>query len=63
VLTGVLASIPVAFPPPSPLRCPGRTRTSRLGRAADALSAVDEAANIDVLCADKTGTLTLNALT
>ena len=27
------------------------------------LSAVDEAASVDVLCADKTGTLTLNALT
>src|SRR6202167_4721943 len=27
------------------------------------LSAVDEAASIDVLCADKTGTLTQNALT
>jgi len=27
------------------------------------LSAVDEAASIDVLCVDKTGTLTLNALT
>src|SRR6202020_2789008 len=27
------------------------------------LSAVDEAASMDILCADKTGTLTLNALT
>ena len=35
----------------------GKTR-----RVADRLSAVDEAASVDVLCADKTGTLTLNAL-
>jgi H+-transporting ATPase len=64
VLTAVLASIPVALPATF-------TLASALGARALAkrdvlptrLSAVDEAASMDVLCSDKTGTLTQNALT
>jgi H+-transporting ATPase len=62
-LTAVLAAIPVALPATF-------TLASALGAHALAarnvlptrLSAIDEAATIDVLCADKTGTLTENAL-
>jgi H+-transporting ATPase len=62
-LTAVLASIPVALPATF-------TLASALGARALAkrdvlptrLSAVDEAATMDVLCADKTGTLTRNEL-
>ena len=62
-LTAILASIPVALPATF-------TLASALGARALAkrdvlptrLSAVDEAATMDVLCADKTGTLTRNEL-
>jgi H+-transporting ATPase len=40
----------------------GARSLAKLGVLPTRLSAVDEAASIDVLCSDKTGTLTLNAL-
>ena len=63
VLTGVLASIPVALPATFNLASAlGAQALAKLGVLATRLSAVDEAATMDVLCADKTGTLTRNAL-
>jgi H+-transporting ATPase len=64
VLTAVLASIPVALPATFTLAAAlGARALARLGVLPTRLSAVDEAATLDVLCSDKTGTLTLNALT
>ncbi len=64
VLTAVLASIPVALPATFTLAAAlGARALAKLGVLPTRLSAVDEAASIDVLCADKTGTLTQNALT
>jgi H+-transporting ATPase len=64
VLTAVLASIPVALPATFTLAAAlGARALAKLGVLPTRLSAVDEAASMDVLCADKTGTLTLNALT
>jgi H+-transporting ATPase len=64
VLTGILASIPVALPATFTLAAAlGARALAKLDVLPTRLSAVDEAASIDVLCADKTGTLTLNALT
>jgi H+-transporting ATPase len=64
VLTAILASIPVALPATFTVAAAlGARALARVGVLPTRLSAVDEAANIDVLCADKTGTLTLNALT
>ncbi len=64
VLTAILASIPVALPATFTVAAAlGARALARLGVLPTRLSAVDEAASIDVLCADKTGTLTLNALT
>jgi H+-transporting ATPase len=64
VLTAVLASIPVALPATFTLASAlGARALARLGVLPTRLSAVDEAATMDVLCADKTGTLTQNALT
>jgi len=64
VLTAVLASIPVALPATFTLAgALGARALARLGVLPTRLSAVDEAASMDVLCADKTGTLTRNALT
>src|ERR1700733_2845783 len=64
VLTGVLASIPVALPATFTLAAAiGARALAKLNVLPTRLSAVDEAASIDVLCADKTGTLTQNALT
>ena len=63
VLTGVLASIPVALPATFTLAAAIGARTlAKLGVLPTRLSAVDEAASIDVLCSDKTGTLTRNEL-
>jgi H+-transporting ATPase len=62
VLTAVLASIPVRCRPPSPGERAGRACLASQGVLPTRLSAVDEAASIDVLCADKTGTLTRNEL-
>ena len=64
VLTAILASIPVALPATFTVAAAlGARALAHLGVLPTRLSAVDEAATIDVLCADKTGTLTLNELT
>jgi H+-transporting ATPase len=64
VLTAILASIPVALPATFTLASAlGARVLARQGVLPTRLSAVDEAASIDVLCADKTGTLTRNQLT
>jgi len=64
VLTAVLASIPVALPATFTLASAiGARALAKLNVLPTRLSAVDEAASMDVLCADKTGTLTRNALT
>jgi H+-transporting ATPase len=63
VLTAVLASIPVALPATFTLAAAlGAKALARLGVLPTRLSAVDEAATLDVLCSDKTGTLTRNEL-
>jgi H+-transporting ATPase len=63
VLTAVLASIPVALPATFTLAAAiGARALAHLGVLPTRLSAVDEAASIEVLCADKTGTLTENEL-
>jgi H+-transporting ATPase len=62
-LTAVLASIPVALPATFTLAAAlGARALAKVGVLPTRLSAVDEAASMDVLCADKTGTLTLNQL-
>jgi H+-transporting ATPase len=64
VLTGVLASIPVALPATFTLAAAlGARALAKVGVLPTRLTAVDEAGTTDVLCADKTGTLTQNALT
>ena len=64
VLTAILASIPVALPATFTLAAAvGARSLARQGVLPTRLSAVDEAASIDVLCSDKTGTLTRNELT
>jgi len=64
VLTAVLASIPVALPATFTLAAAlGARALAKLGVLPTRLSAVDEAGTTDVLCSDKTGTLTQNALT
>lgn len=63
VLTAVLASIPVGLPATFTLAAAvGARSLAKLGVLPTRLSAVDEAAAINVLCSDKTGTLTLNEL-
>ena len=63
VLTAVLASIPVALPATFTLAAAlGARALARRNVLPTRLSAVDEAGTTDVLCADKTGTLTQNAL-
>ena len=63
VLTAVLASIPVALPATFTLAAAlGARALARVGVLPTRLSAVDEAASIDILCVDKTGTLTQNQL-
>ncbi len=63
VLTAVLASIPVALPATFTLAAAiGAQSLAHRGVLPTRLSAVDEAASIDVLCSDKTGTLTRNEL-
>jgi H+-transporting ATPase len=62
-LTALLASIPVALPATFTLAAAlGARALAKRGILPTRLSAVDEAASMDVLCADKTGTLTRNAL-
>ncbi len=63
-LTAILAAIPVALPATFTLAAAlGARLLARQGVLPTRLSAVDEAASMDVLCSDKTGTLTQNALT
>jgi H+-transporting ATPase len=62
-LTAVLAAIPVALPATFTLASAlGARALAKRGVLPTRLSAVDEAASMDVLCADKTGTLTQNEL-
>lgn len=63
LLTSILAAIPVALPATFTLAAAvGARALAKLGVLPTRLTAVDEAASIDVLCSDKTGTLTRNAL-
>ncbi len=63
LLTSVLAAIPVALPATFTLAAAlGARALAKQGVLPTRLSAVDEAASIDVLCSDKTGTLTANQL-
>ena len=63
VLSAVLGSIPVALPATFGLASVlGARALAKLGVLPTRLTAVDEAASMDVLCADKTGTLTRNEL-
>jgi H+-transporting ATPase len=58
VLISVLASVPVALPATFTLATAiGARALTRVGVLPTRLSAVDEAASLDVLCMDKTGTL------
>jgi H+-transporting ATPase len=62
-LTAILAAIPVALPATFTLATAlGARVLARRGVLPTRLSAIDEAATMDVLCADKTGTLTQNTL-
>ncbi len=62
-LTAVLAAIPVALPATFTLASAVAAQgLAALGVLPTRLSAVDEAATLDVLCSDKTGTLTQNEL-
>ncbi len=63
LLTSVLAAIPVGLPATFTLAAAlGAKALAKLGVLPTRLSAVDEAGTINVLCSDKTGTLTLNQL-
>jgi len=63
LLTSVLAAIPVALPATFTLAAAlGARALAKVGVLPTRLSAVDEGASIDVLCSDKTGTLTRNEL-
>ncbi len=63
ILVAILASIPVALPSMFTLAAAvGARALARRGILPTSLSAVDEAGGIDVLCSDKTGTLTRNEL-
>jgi len=62
-LTALLATIPVALPATFTLSAAyGAQTLARRGVLLTRLSAAHEAAAMDILCADKTGTLTRNAL-
>ncbi len=64
ILTAILASIPVALPATFTLAgALGARSLAKRGVLPTRLSAVDEAGTTDVVCSDKTGTLTQNALT
>ena len=64
ILTAILGAIPVALPATFTLASAiGARSLAKTGVLPTRLSAVDEAATMDVLCTDKTGTLTMNALT
>ena len=63
ILVAVLSSIPVALPSMFTLAAAvGARALARQGVLPTSLSAVDEAGGIDLLCSDKTGTLTRNEL-
>ena len=63
VLTALLASIPVALPATFTLAAALSAQAlTKKGVLLTRLSAIHEAAAVDVLCADKTGTLTRNEL-
>ena len=63
ILVAILASIPVALPSMFTLAAAiGARSLARRDVLPTRLSAIDEAAGIDVLCCDKTGTLTRNSL-
>ena len=63
VLTALLSAVPVALPATFTLAAAlGAKALALKGVLLTKLSALHEAAMIDVLCADKTGTLTANAL-
>jgi len=63
VLTALLAAVPVALPATFSLAATlGAKTLASKGVLLTRLTALQEAATIDVLCVDKTGTLTLNAL-
>lgn len=63
VLVAVLASIPVALPSMFTLTASlGARKVTGAGVLPTRLSALDEAGGTDVLCVDKTGTLTQNSL-
>jgi H+-transporting ATPase len=63
VLTALLSAVPVALPATFTLAAALGARTlATKGVLLTRLSALHEAATIDVLCSDKTGTLTLNEL-
>jgi H+-transporting ATPase len=63
VLIAVLATVPVALPATFTLATAlGAQALAKQGVLPTRLSAVDEAASVDVLCSDKTGTLTRNEL-
>ena len=61
ILVAILSSIPVALPSMFTLAAAvGARALARQGVLPTSLSAVDEAGGIDILCSDKTGTLTRN---
>ena len=63
MLTALLAAVPVALPATFTLAATLGAKTLAMkGVLLTRLNALHEAATIDVLCADKTGTLTANAL-
>jgi H+-transporting ATPase len=63
VLIAVLATVPVALPATFTLATAiGARKLAEVGVLPTRLSAVDEAASMDLLCSDKTGTLTRNEL-
>jgi H+-transporting ATPase len=63
MLIAVLATVPVALPATFTLATAlGAQALAKQGVLPTRLSAVDEAASMDVLCSDKTGTLTRNEL-
>jgi H+-transporting ATPase len=63
LLTAVLAAIPVALPATFTLATAlGARSLAKIGVLSTRLSAIDEAATMEVLCSDKTGTLTRNEL-
>lgn len=62
-LIAILATVPVALPATFTLATAlGAQALARKGVLPTRLSAVDEAASMDLLCSDKTGTLTRNEL-